>query len=144
MIKAQGIVVRTEGRFAWIETRQRGACGGCASADGCGTSSLAALFERGGRALRVPNPLGARVGQTVTLGLSEGGLLRAAFLVYLLPLLAMIAGGLVAQTVVPGSEPWTVVASLLGFGAGYLFVRRRGRRLEQDPRFQPVLLSIDG
>ncbi len=144
MIREQGVVIRTEGRFAWIETQQRTACGSCASAEGCGTSSLASLFERRNRALRVPNPIGAQVGQTVTLGLSEGGLLRAAFLVYILPLLAMIAGGIVARVFGPAGELATVAGSLLGFAAGFFYVRRRGRQMENDPRFQPVLLSIDG
>ena len=143
MIREQGVVIRIEGRFAWIETRQQSACGSCSAADGCGTSALASLFERRARALRVPNDIGASVGQTVTLGLSEGGLVRAAFLVYMIPLLTMIGAGVAAGLMAPGNEGLTVVASLAGLGGGLLLVRRKGQRLEDDPRYQPVLLSID-
>ncbi len=144
MIREQGLVIRVEGRFAWIETRRRSACGSCSASDGCGTSALASLFERRARALRVSNDIGASVGQTVTVGLSEGGLLRAAFLVYMIPLLTMIGAGVLVGLAMPGNEGLTVLASLVGFGGGLLLVRRKGRRLEDDPRYQPVLLSIDG
>ncbi len=143
MIKEPGTVVRTEGRFAWVETRQKSACGSCASAEGCGTSSLASLFERDATVLRVSNAVGARVGQQVTLGLSEGGLVRAAFLVYMIPLLGMIIGGLLMQWIAPGSEGLVIAASLLGFAAGFVFVRYKGSKLENDARYQPVLLSVD-
>lgn len=144
MIKESGTVVKTEGRFAWVETQQKSACGSCASAEGCGTSSLASLFEREATSMRVPNAIGARVGQQVTLGLSESGLVRAAFLVYMIPLLGMILGGLLTQWAISGNEGLVIAASLLGFAAGLVFVRRKGSKLEDDPRYQPVMLSIDG
>jgi len=143
MIREQGVVIRVNGSFAWVETRQQSACGSCSAADGCGTSALASLFERRARALRVANDIGASVGQTVTLGLSEGGLVRAAFLVYMVPLLVMIVAGMLMATVAPDSEGLVVLASLAGLAAGLMLVRRKGRQLEDDPRFQPVLLSID-
>jgi sigma-E factor negative regulatory protein RseC len=143
MIIEQGHVVRTEGEFAWVETRQQSACGSCSAKSGCGTSALESLFNRSPNNLKVANIIHARVGQHVTLGLSEGGLVKSALLVYMTPLLGLFLGAGLMKYIAPHSEFLVICAAGVGLLGGLLFARRIARRLEGNPDYQPVMLTIE-
>ena len=97
MIRESGCVIRIAGSFAWVSCESRAGCERCAQGKGCGGGLLSRLLGDRLYQLRVPVPAGIAVGDQVQLGITEGALLGAACLMYLLPLLALLGGALIGD-----------------------------------------------
>ena len=143
MIEETGHVVAVEGEHAWVETERRSSCSSC-SAKGCGTGALSKVIGTKVQRMKVLNPVDSQVGDTVILGIEEGVLIRGSLMVYIMPLLLMLAGGLLGQALAPqwGTEPEgpSLLFGLLGLVAGFLWLRRYHRRIVNDPRYSAVIL----
>lgn len=128
MNRAAGVVVRVEEGFAWVRTEAAGpACGSCARREGCGQGGqglLDGLLVRQENLLRLPNTIGARPGDVVNICSADGSVLRAAAIVYGLPLLLGFAGAMVLDGRILG-EAGAALGLLLGLAGGFFLVRRR-------------------
>lgn len=145
MIEQTGRVVQAGAGYAWIEIERHSACGACQSSAGCGTATLAKAW--GARTLRAcaQSSLDLQPGDAVIVGLADGALLRGALLAYLAPLALLLAGALLGKTAFAGAgEEPVILCGALGLGLGLLMVRMLSRRLQQDVRFQPVVLRRAG
>jgi len=145
MIEETGRVVSIDGESAEVETQRRRACGQCAEQGGCGTSLVAQMLGERPARVRVLNPIQARPGDQVVIGVEEGAFLRVAALLYGVPLLALIGGALAGQwlggrTGAVGTEPLSLLSGLLGLIAGLGWVRRRTHRVGRSAAFQAVIL----
>jgi len=145
MIEEDATVVRVEDGYAIVETQQRAACGSCQSSGSCSTSVLSGLFKRSHCELRVLNPIAAKPGERVIIGLRETALLKVSFLAYLLPLACLLLMAVAAQQLsahfvwVLGELP-TILGGLLGLIIGLLLLRRSAARRATDPNYQAVIL----
>lgn len=120
MNEIDGVVVRIEDDFAYVSTAGvASACGSCESRSGC--SSLDG--EKKTHLLRLPNQIHARAGDRVVIQAAQGAVLRAVWLVYLLPLLLAViaAAALLAMT---GNEMLALLGLVTGLFAGFLGLRR--------------------
>lgn len=126
MNESEAVVIRVEGGHALVEMCDGAACGHCASRHAC--MSLEA--PAGPRLHRLPNGIGARVGDTVVLAVPEGALLKAALLSYLWPALLTIAGAATGATMGGmGGDGTSVAGAGLGLMAGLASLRVAGSRL---------------
>jgi sigma-E factor negative regulatory protein RseC len=143
MIEESGRVVSIDGDDAWVETSRRSSCGSC-EAKGCGTGTLSQILGRKTQQLRVKNPVGAVPGDRVVLGISETALIKGSLAVYLVPLLALLGGGLFGELMAPqlelSGEGPAIVAALIALGLSLLWLRRFNRRVADDERFNAVIL----
>ncbi|MGM0594512.1 MAG: SoxR reducing system RseC family protein [Pseudomonadota bacterium] len=143
MIEQSAHVVALEGEFAWVETERQSSCSSCAT-KGCGTGALSKVLGARRQRLRVANPVGAKTGDTVVLGIREEALLQGSLMVYILPLILMLAGGLLGEMLAPQwllpAEGMSLFFGGLGLLLGFILLRRFNRRAEQDPRFNAVIL----
>jgi len=145
MIEETGRVARCEGEYAWVLTERRSSCGTCSAQKGCGTGALAGVFGAKTHEVKVLNPLGAEPGEDVVIGISEQMLVRGSVAVYMVPLLAMIGGGLLAQSLAPqlelaGNDMVSVVGGLMGLALGFSWLRWRTRRWANTAEFHAVVL----
>jgi sigma-E factor negative regulatory protein RseC len=90
MVEETGVVTAINGEFAWIETQPKSVCGHCNVAKSCGTSVLAKWFSRKRNEVQVINELNLQPGDSAVVGVSNEVLIKAAFIAYMLPLLAMV------------------------------------------------------
>jgi len=137
MLETPAIVVKTEDRAALVEADFGGGCGsGLCAKGGCGTAVLAQLFSRTPRGpMRVANPIEARMGERVVVGVEEGSLLRATLIAYLLPLVLFVAGALAAQELRAGDGA-TALGAIAGLLMGWAvarFLSRHGRAAGGEP-----------
>ena len=96
MIEEPGRVVALDDGAVWVETR-KSTCSGCSGKNGCGQGLMDTLGVREQRGLiRALSDLQLQVGDSVIVGVREDVLLRGAVLVYLLPLLMLMAAATLA------------------------------------------------
>ncbi|MCB1802951.1 MAG: SoxR reducing system RseC family protein [Gammaproteobacteria bacterium] len=146
MIEQEARVVGVDGDRVEIEVSRQSACGSCNASKGCGTSLLADWFPKRHLALRLPNRIGARIGDRVVIGLDEGALQRATYTLYGLPLLALLGGAILGDRIAAqiglSQELVAVTVGLLGMIVVLLWLRVRagsaGRGVEQEIRLLRV------
>lgn len=146
MLTESGEVVAVEADAVWVETLRKSTCGSCAAQKGCGHGLLNRLGSGRRHYIRVLagelDPGQCRVGDTVDFALPESVLLRGSVIVYLLPLMAMLAGALVASAVWSGSPDLAGPGgAAAGFALGFVAVRLHARRHADDPAMQPTLMA---
>lgn len=147
MLKEEGVVVKVDEQFAWIQTQRKSGCGHCSSNQECGTASLAQVLGRKQNHLKVINNCAAKVGDHVIIGLEEQALVKGALLLYLLPILSLFITALGYQTLatlytfLPSAEIFTALAGLCGLLIGLFAVERVTHKLAND--YQPAILKVE-
>jgi sigma-E factor negative regulatory protein RseC len=122
------------------------ACARCAAGKGCGAGLLSGNPAPATLQVPVPESMGLRVGDQVSLELSPDSLLRASFLVYGLPLLGVVTILLVGWLVAgPLADRTAIALAFTGLAAGLIIGRTkigRNRCLEQFvPRISQRITS---
>ena len=145
MIEETVTITSTEGDMAVVEAQRKSTCGGCSVQSGCGTSLLAKAFGGKRNCFEVKNPIGAVRGEQVVIGIPESSLPKASFLFYLVPILLLLSGSIIAQTLaeklgVTFMEPMTIFGGLLGLLTGLAGVRIFATRANQKHQYQAVVL----
>lgn len=110
----KGTVISIEGEYALVEVMRTSACVGCSQQEGC----IACKKKTESKAY---NPLGAEVGDRVTLETPSGKLLFYALLVFVLPLaltiVCYIASGLIFER-----QIWQIALSACIFILSYVII----------------------
>jgi sigma-E factor negative regulatory protein RseC len=145
MIEETAVVKSTEGDYATVETFRTTSCGSCDARTTCGTSALARVFGKRRSMIRVRNPIAARTGDRVVVGIREDALTFASFIFYILPLLALFAGALAGQALAveinaDSTEPLSVLGGLLGLMGGLGWLRHYSMRPDRSGKYQAVIL----
>jgi len=99
MIEQQGLVVAVSSETASVQLGGNSGCTACNAGKGCGAGIFGRLLKRKPVVLELRNGPGARVGQSVMVGLPETLFLRLIFNFYLFPLLAGLAGAVIGHYV---------------------------------------------
>ena len=76
----EGVVIKLEADFARVQVSGHSDC------DSCGTCNVAGML------IITYNPLNAVLGQKVKFTNPEGGMLKIAFMIFILPLISLFAG----------------------------------------------------
>ena len=145
MIEETAMVLDCDAGFAFVETQVQAACGSCQAQSGCSTSVLSGLFKRRHNRLKVLNPIQARPGQRVIIGIQEQALVSVSLMAYLLPLLSMILFAIGLQEATEywqwqGGELGSILGGLCGLIIGLFLVKRFAYRHRHDRAYQAVIL----
>ena len=146
MLTETGRVVAVEADGVWVETIRQSTCGACAARRGCGHGLLNRYAEgRRGYIRVLPGPTLApadcRVDDQVMISLPEAVILRGSFIVYLLPLLALLAGAATGASVF-ASDAGALIGAAAGLAAGMGLVRLHAWRHRDDRDMQPTMVEI--
>jgi sigma-E factor negative regulatory protein RseC len=129
MLTESARVIRRDGNRVELELQRVSACGDCQLSQGCGTGALGRLLGRRSRPLVIETERDFRAGDQVVLAMPESTLVRASLLLFGLPLLGLLLGGLVAMLF--ALVEWLVVAAAtFGLFAGYKVAARITRGIE--------------
>ena len=133
MAREEGIVTHTNGESAMVRTVKSGACEAC-SAKGFCTDS--------GRDMTVTalNIAKARPGDRVRLEIATGAFMKVMFLLYMVPVLALLAGALIGLAL--GGDSAAAAGALIAFVLAVAFVRQRGRRMGAMADYQPRIVKV--
>lgn len=137
----EGIVIRIESKTAWIKTVKTGACESCSARGACHSMG-------GGKEMEVEalNTVGARLGDRVVIGFETGPLLKASFLLYIFPILALIVGAAVGQAAAPylslNPSATSIVFGFFLVFLSFLYIRIKGNRLAAKEQYHPKVVRI--
>ena len=133
----KGTVIETYGRTATIRLNRTGACSHCKA--GC--------MERDGfMVAEAENPIGAKVGDTVSLGLDSKKALTASFVVFGLPLLALfigvIATNFVTDRVGYQNQALSIIVGLIAFFLMFIPVKAYDKHLKKSGSCSITIVEI--
>ncbi|MEW6308683.1 MAG: SoxR reducing system RseC family protein [Bacillota bacterium] len=138
-VREPGLVVRVDGREATVVVRRRSACSSCGKCIG-------SLHPPQDLTVVALNRAGARQGEHVVIELQDIGVVKAAALVYALPLVAATAafavGALVARLGGLPVEPLGLVAAVLGLLVAFVGLGVYDRRMTAAGRHRPVIVEV--
>jgi sigma-E factor negative regulatory protein RseC len=135
------VIKALEGRIAVAVTTREDACEHCSARDTChavgGTGANATV--------RAINTVDAQVGDTVTIAMASTTLLKASFLIYMVPVLALIGGiliGFLVNSLVGINESVAVgISSGLCLVAAFVWLRKKGKDLGQRTEYIPQIVE---
>lgn len=145
MIEEHAIVVGIDNDAAKLEIVRRTPCGICGQTRGCGISIWGRLFGHKPNIFKAVNQINAKVGDNVIVGIEEQALLTSSMTVYGIPLVAMLAGALIAGALFAGeasghADRNAVIGAVIGLVFGLLWVKAHTAGRSLDARYRPVIL----
>jgi sigma-E factor negative regulatory protein RseC len=141
MIRETATVTRLEGSQAVIDIQRQSVCGHCELNNGCGTGAIGRLLGHRSKSLKITNDKGLKPGDQVILGMQERAYLNASLVIYGLPLMGLISGGLLSQWVFGESD----VNAFIGASAGMtlcLIFSNLIAKYRFSRQFNPTILQI--
>lgn len=139
MATERGIVMRTGVETAWIKVVPSEACEGCSSHGSCGA-------QRGDMEVEVLNPMGAKEGDRIVVDMETASLLKASFLLYVFPIICMIAGAALGMEIAERyGFDGSALSALVGFGffcASIVFIKRKGNQMAARQAYRPKIVKI--
>jgi sigma-E factor negative regulatory protein RseC len=147
VIEEIALILNCDGEYADIETRPQSSCGGCASSGVCGSGVFSKVFGNRKTVVRVVNSIKAKPGDQVIIGLQEAALSRVSMVFYLVPLVFMILLAVLGQEMAISlgylsHDLFAILGGGVGLFAGLWLVRLFSRKVQSDPRYQPVMLRF--
>ena len=139
-----GIVLKTEpSNYARVVTDRKGACGGCQSTPSGCRSCLASTNKIESR---VCNPVNAKAGDLVKIRLSSTNLLTGAAILYLLPIIGLLAGAFAGVWVATAFGLSEIIGpiggSIIGLAVGYIAVITLDRSTSIRRRITPTITAV--
>ena len=143
MIEEIGTVVELKGKHTvLVMCKKSSLCENCASEGNCtiGDDSRTRLIEVG-------NPIGAQVGDRVRIVTSTQSFLTSSFLLYIVPLIALVAGAiagkLVGENMSTGLDP-NILSAIFGvfFMIGSFVILRVGSKALNSEDYRPKVVEV--
>ncbi|MEW6079400.1 MAG: SoxR reducing system RseC family protein [Thermodesulfobacteriota bacterium] len=142
MATEEGHVIKTDKGIAWIRVSRSAACESCQSRNACHS------LGGGEKDLTVAavNPVGAREGDRVVIEFSTASLMKGTFLIYLFPILCLLAGAGLGVRLSPllGWDE-SALSALSGLGAfvlAIILVVVLGNRLGKKDAYKPKIIRV--
>lgn len=123
----------------------KSACGQCKQNSHCGTGIVSKALPARDHRFVIRTDLTLTVNQQVRIGIPEHSLLRSVLLVYLLPLLLVMSGALLASIGLGLGDGGTILGAAIGGTLGFMLASRwanRSGRLATEPVIIDALLPM--
>lgn len=130
-----GIVVGVDGELAKVSAARHADCKDCGACPG----EDAIVMD-------VRNPIGAKPGQKVAFEIQEANMIIAAFMVYVMPLLAAAVGAVIgwfgANKLGQPLVPFQIGGGIIVFCLSLIFVKLYDKAVKKDTKSLPVITKI--
>lgn len=141
MATEQGTVIKIDSQGTWVKTTQSSACAGCSARGSCHSKPGGGDME-----VNAVNTVGAVVGDRIVLGIETAPLLKATFLLYVFPILALLLGAFVGHGIAASLQKdvthMAVLSGLIFFVSAVLVMRRRANRMAAQDAYRPRIIRI--
>ncbi|MGA1826191.1 MAG: SoxR reducing system RseC family protein [bacterium] len=137
----EGIVIKIDNATAWVKIIKSASCKGCSAKVFCSSSDNENQME-----VETINSIGAQIGDRVTIGLQTASYLKISCLLYLFPILSMIAGAIIGEKV---ASEYLFHTSALSALFGFLFfllslfvVKLVANKIAKKKEYKPKILYV--
>lgn len=132
----EGIVLEVFDGMAKVKASRHSDCENCGSCPGNQAIVVEAL-----------NPVGAQQGQRVAFEIKEVNMLKAAFIVYILPLIAAVAGVFAGTYLAVAQQAadslmYQIGGGVAAFGLSMLYIKYFDRNARTNDNMRPVITRI--
>lgn len=127
--------------IAVLEIERKTACGLCGKTRGCGNSIWGKLFAHQSTAFKAQNPIKAKVGDSVVVGINERALLKSALLLYIAPLVTMMIGAILMNELMHNNVG-PILGALIGLILGFVWVKGHTTASRYFLEQQPIILRL--
>lgn len=141
MNESEGIVKEVRGKKALVLTDRQEMCASCVAKNFC-------HMLGGGKEVlsETINPIGAKAGDMVKIGIPDGAVTKASLIVYMVPAIGFVGGAslgyFIGKLYSLDLNVSTLIGSLLGLGLTMISVRFLNNILSKKPYFQPEITKI--
>ncbi len=139
MATEQGMVLKTQGGVAVVRTKKSEACAGCSSRHSCNAKGNDMEVE-------AVNGIGAKQGDNVVLQIQTRPFLKATFMLYLFPILCMVAGALVGERLALqidfDKSALSAIFSFSFFFVSIWIVKTKGKEMGKKEEYHPKIIRI--
>ncbi|AVV83270.1 SoxR reducing system RseC family protein [Shewanella putrefaciens] len=129
-----------------VEVELKSTCKSCSGSESCGTSAIAQAFSSKTQQFSIQSERVCEPGELLKLGLPESVILKAAALIYLIPLFGLFIGAALGQFLGHlfdvDSNLFAIALATLGALLAWSFGRDKAKQLEVDAH--PVILAYLG
>jgi len=141
MNESEGIVKEVLGKKALVLTDRQEMCAECVAKDFC------QMFGGGKEMLsETINPIGAKAGDMVKIGIPTGTVTKASLIVYMIPAMGFVAGAsigyFIGKSYSLDLNLSTLVGSIIGLGLSMISARFLNNVLSKRPSYQPEITKI--
>lgn len=139
-MKQCGLVTEVEGAYAKVIMQRHTSCSSC---NACKMGHENHKVE-----IRGLNNAKAKVGQWVSVDMDNHDVLMAAFIVYVIPLIALIAGIMISNAILSSTgigNYQDLVSAAIGFIAmaiTFLIIRTKEKNFSISKRYLPVITEV--
>jgi len=140
-MREEGLVRAVHGGLAQVESVVSDACQSCGAKGACHS-----LGGERKRQVTAVNQAGAREGDLVQIAMPRAGALGAGALVYLGPVVALLAGGFAGDRLAPGwgweAESGAVIGALAALAAAWIGLRWISARLARSKSLKVRVVRV--
>jgi len=122
MIEEFAVITKRLDDHVMLEIERRTACGLCGQKRGCGNATWGKLLGHESHEFAAENVIGANVGDSVVVGIDERVVLNTVFYLYIVPLLTMLIGAVLADVLL-NNQFYVILAAALGLLLGFIWVK---------------------
>lgn len=142
MPREEGIVIEVSPEGALVRVKKPDACHGCPS------DKLCHMGGTGEREVFARNPVHAAKGERVEVEVRDRLLLKASFIVYLFPVIGLLAGGLIGKWVVGrfglqiSQDTGAVIGGITCLLMVFFLIKLRSRARSSMELYRPIIVKI--
>ena len=141
MNESEGVVKEVRGEKALVITDRQEMCASCVAKNFC-------HMLGGGKEVlsETINPVGAKTGDMVKIGIPDGAVTKASLIVYMVPAIGFVGGASIGYFIAKlyglDLNISTLIGGLIGFGLSMISVRFLNNTLSKRPYYQPEITKI--
>lgn len=145
MMEEMAKVIKSDDKgWVTVEVEVKNSCNHCDNSESCGTSAVASAFSAKVQTFSIQSDKQYLPGQLLKLGLPESVILKAAALVYLLPLFGLFVGAAIADMLLSPfitevTDLQVIPVALLGALTAWYYAKKKAKKMEASS--QPVIIS---
>ncbi len=137
-----GVIKAVHGSMATAVAKRESECESCKAKDSCETMGGTGADTE----VTAINTANARVGDIVTIAMRSTSVLKASFIIYMVPILALLGGiisGFLTARILPIQEE-LAVGTFAGAGlvGSFVWLKRKAAKMAKSKEFTPEIVAI--
>ncbi|OJV62152.1 MAG: hypothetical protein BGO41_02180 [Clostridiales bacterium 38-18] len=129
-----GIVINQMGEYSRVKLVRHTACGNCGACQLGDDQKDIMLIAK--------NAVSAKEGDLVEVSMETGGVLSAAFIMYVIPLFGLFVGLFVGQGLFKTNEIMTAVFGVIVMALTYLVIKLNDKRFLKNDKYTAKILKV--